>query len=406
MASSSKSGAPGGLEALSDAIQSGAGLPAITRAAAEALDASIALIDRSSAVLAVAAGSSAEEEKLLSSGAGVESIELRVADAIVGELRWRERGGAGGAPAALRMVTTLLGLEVERARAPEWASDEAAHDFIRVVLRRELTDAADITARAEELGTDLSAGAGVIMARAAPHAAQPGDWRARVLMLNLRAVRSGSSGALASAVDGEGQEVATLLPVADDEGIRRAAASIEEELRGALAGFSLTVGYSRHVATPDQLYRAGKEALLAANVAEVEERSPLAFEETGAYRLLLPALSEDPGELQRFYEETVQPLAAYDDQYETELVATVEAYLDNNGNVTPTAETLFTHRHTIRYRLERVRELSGHDLSSTDGREKMGLGLKAMRVLGIQTPGGPALEPGSKGGRAGSAGRG
>ena len=74
---------------------------------------------------------------------------------------------------------------------------------------------ADIAARAEELGTDLSEGAGVIMARAAPHAAQPGDWRARVLMLNLRAVRSGSSGALASAVDGEGQEVATLLPAAD-----------------------------------------------------------------------------------------------------------------------------------------------------------------------------------------------
>ncbi len=82
-------------------------------------------------------------------------------------------------------------------------------------------------------------------------------------------------------------------------------------------------------------------------------------------------------------------------------MATIEAYLDNNGNVTPTAETLFTHRHTVRYRLERVRELCGHDLSSTEGREKIGLGLKAMRVLGIHAPGGPALEPGTKGGRAG-----
>ena len=80
------------------------------------------------------------------------------------------------------------------------------------------------------------------------------------------------------------------------------------------------------------------------------------------------------------------------DRYETELVATIEAYLDNDGNVTPTAETLFTHRHTVRYRLERVRELCGHDLSSTEGREKLGLGLKAMRVLGIPAPGGPAKE--------------
>ena len=78
---------------------------------------------------------------------------------------------------------------------------------------------------------------------------------------------------------------------------------------------------------------------MAANVAEAEGRSPLAFEETGSYRLLLPAMSEDPAELERFYDETVAPLSAYDDQYETELVATVEAYLDNDGNVTPTAET-------------------------------------------------------------------
>ncbi len=89
----------------------------------------------------------------------------------------------------------------------------------------------------------------------------------------------------------------------------------------------------------------------------------LAFEDTGAYRLLLPAMSEDPAELERFYAETIEPLVAYDDQYETELVATVEAYLDNDGNVAATAKQLFTHRHTIRYRLERVRELCGHDVS-------------------------------------------
>ena len=117
-------------------------------------------------------------------------------------------------------------------------------------------------------------------------------------------------------------------------------------------------------------------------------------------------MSEDPGELERFYAETVAPLAAYDEQYETELVATIEAYLENDGNVTPTAEQLFTHRHTIRYRLERVKELCGHDITSTEGREKLGLGLKAMRVLGIAPPRGPALEPGAEAGRAQGLGEG
>ena len=69
------------------------------------------------------------------------------------------------------------------------------------------------------------------------------------------------------------------------------------------------------------------------------------------------------------------------------------------NNVTPTAERLFTHRHTVRYRLERVKELSGHDISSSEGREKLSLGLKAMRVLGIAPPRGPALEPGAEAGR-------
>ena len=138
---------------------------------------------------------------------------------------------------------------------------------------------------------------------------------------------------------------------------------------------------------------------LAVNVGEAEGRALLAFEDTGAYRLLLPAISEDPRELERFYAETVAPLSAYDDQYETELVATVEAYLDNDGNVAATAKQLFTHRHTIRYRLERVKELCGHDVSATEGREKLGLGLKAMRVLGIASPRGPALEPGAEAGK-------
>ena len=102
----------------------------------------------------------------------------------------------------------------------------------------------------------------------------------------------------------------------------------------------------------------------------------MAFDDTGAYRLLLSAMSEDPAELQRFYAETIEPLVAYDEQYETDLVVTVEAFLDADGNVAGTAQRLFTHRHTIRYRLERVRELSGLDVGSTDGREKLSLGLE------------------------------
>jgi DNA-binding PucR family transcriptional regulator len=186
---------------------------------------------------------------------------------------------------------------------------------------------------------------------------------------------------------------------AREAALARAAVSLARELDAALAGFSVTVARSRWTADPVDLYRAGKEAELAANVAVAEGIGLLAFEDTGSYRLLLPAMSEDAGELERFYAETIAPLAVYDEQYETELLATVEAYLENDGNVTPTAQQLFTHRHTVRYRLDRVKELSGHDITSTEGREKLGLGLKAMRVLGIARPRGPAAEPGTEAGR-------
>jgi hypothetical protein len=386
------------LDALSGAIESGAGLPAVARAAAKALGASVALIDRSSAVLAVAASSAAEERKLLSEAEGVASMELRVADAAVGELRFRARGEAPP-PAMTRMVSTLLALEVERSRAPEWASDEAAGAFVRAVLGREVTDRGDIIARAGELGADVASGAGVVVARAIPRAAQSGDWRARVLTVALRALRSVGAGSLATLGEGEQAEVAAIVPSQDDAQLARAAQGMARGLAAALPGFAVIVARSRRIEDPVDLYRAGKEALLAANVAEAEGHSLLAFEDTGAYRLLLPAMSDDPGELERFYEETLARLAAYDEQYETELVATVEAYLENDGNVAQTAARLFTHRHTVRYRLERVRELSGHDISSSEGREKLSLGLKAMRVLGIAASRGPATEPGTEAGQ-------
>ena len=125
----------------------------------------------------------------------------------------------------------------------------------------------------------------------------------------------------------------------------------------------------------------------------------LSFEDTGAYRLLLPAMSDDPAELERFYLDTIAPLVAYDEQYGTELVGTLEAFLANDGSMAATYKQLFTHRHTIRYRLERIRELTGLDVNSTDGRERLGLGLKAMRVLGVRAPSAPVFEPGAERGR-------
>lgn len=399
--SNGREGPSGGLEALAaitDAVESGAGLPAVVRAAAGALNASLALIDRSSAVLAAAARSEADERSLMGDAPDVETLELKVADRTVGRLRMRARSEPP--PALLRLVTTLVASEVERLRAPERASEEEARSFLRAVLAREVPDTGELVARGRALGTDLAEGGSVVVVRAHPHAPIGGDWRARLLLVAERTARATASGTIAAPAEGRGEEIVLLVPDGDRDAGRRVAELVLRELEASLPGFHFAVGRSRAAGDPADLHRAGDEALLAANVAEGEAgRSPLAYEETGTYRILLPYLSEDPRELERFYAETIEPLSAYDDQYQTDLVGTLATFLECDANVGATAARLITHRHTVRYRLERVRELSGHDVGSSDGREKLSLGLKAMRVLGMAAPRGPASERGTGAGR-------
>jgi sugar diacid utilization regulator len=389
------------LDAVSGAVAMGEGLPEVVRAAARALDASLVLADRTGAVLAVAARSSADERTLMIDGReDVDVVDLRVAGQVVGTLRMRARGTV--APVLLRLVATLVASEVERVRAPHRASQEATTAFLHAVLAGELNDRANVVARAADIGMNLEDGATVIVARA--HALAPVEegWRPRVLAAAERGARAAAPGAAAALTDRETTraEVVIVVPGVNDDHSRRTAEAVLRELQAGLPGHTFAVGRSRPAVDPLELPRAGNEALLAANVAVSEPEVPvLAFEETGAYRLLLSAMSEDPAELQRFYAETVEPLVAYDEQYETDLVQTVEAFLDNDGNVAGTAQKLFTHRHTIRYRLERVRELSGLDVGSTDGREKLSLGLKAMRVLGVTAPAGRVSEARGAGGR-------
>ncbi len=388
------------LEAITEAVESGAGLPEVVRAAARALDASLAVTDATGATLAVAARSPAEERTLLSQGDGVESGPLRVADSVVGTLHIRAKSDPS-APMR-RLLLTMIASEVERVRAPERVSETATAEFLRSVLAKGL-GAEEISARAGELSLSIEDGASMIVARAHPQTPTDEGWRGRVRAVAERGARAVASHSIAALSEREGMagaEVLVLVPGAEDTAAERAAEAVLREMQATLPGYTFALGRSRVTHEPAELPRAASEALLAANVAQgSREDAALAFEQTGAYRLLLSTMSDNPSELQRFYEETVEPLVSYDEQYETDLVLTLETFLEADGNVAGTAQRLFTHRHTVYYRLERVRELCGLDVSSSDGREKLSLGLKAMRVLGIASAGGPASEAGAEGGR-------
>ena len=84
--------------------------------------------------------------------------------------------------------------------------------------------------------------------------------------------------------------------------------------------------------------------------------------------------------------DTIAPLVRYDEQYGSDLVATLEAWFEHDCSTVATAGAIFVHRHTVAYRLERVKELSGLDPLKSEDRERLGLGLKAGRVIGPRTP--------------------
>ena len=390
------------LEAVAAAIESGAGLPEVVRAAGRGLDASLALLDTGGSPLAVDADSPAVERSLLTGGAGIVGLELRLGGQPVGRLCLRPRAGLP-APALVTLVRTLLASEVERVRAPERASEQAVSDFLHALLERRYASREEALVAGAQLGLNLESGGSLVVAHVQPLVPSDGDWRRRVLSVAERGARAAVASAVAALAKrphARPGEVVVLVPHEDETSGRRVADSVLRELRANLHGYSFVVGCSRVAGDPLELPRAGKEALLAANVAMADEASTvLAFEDMGTYTILLTSMSEGPEELQRFYADTVEPICAYDEQYEYGLVQTLETFLDCDGNVAQTAERLYAHRHTIRYRLKRVRELSGIDILSSDGREKLSLGLKAMRVLGIAAPGGPASEPGAEAGR-------
>ena len=112
------------------------------------------------------------------------------------------------------------------------------------------------------------------------------------------------------------------------------------------------------------------------------------------YRLLFRVLASRPEEVASFYEDTIAPLVRYDEQYRGDLLPTLEAYLANDCNMNSTARAIYAHRHTVAYRLERVKELTGLDPAASEDRERLGLGLKALRIVRRSRPGLSCTIPG------------
>jgi sugar diacid utilization regulator len=162
------------------------------------------------------------------------------------------------------------------------------------------------------------------------------------------------------------------------------ASLVQRYVKGLLPDLTISVGIGRFKGDPALLSDAYMEAEVALEIGHrISGPSSIStFEQTGTYKLLFRVLQEEPEELESFYAETLSPVVSYDSRYGTELVQTLVTFLGNDASTAKTAAELFAHRHTIRYRLERVRELTHLDVDKSEDRERLTLGIKAMQLLG------------------------
>jgi len=325
---------------------------------------------------------------------------------------WVEGPLAIAETAVLREMAEACALEIGRQEVRTQTEAALRGDIIRELMAGEAVSRDSLVRRARHLGADLAAGAVAMLGKLEdPH--DPGrmitDERlARRFLQQTRAVLDMHWPR--ALVDWDDGRLLVLLPgpreqdEAQREEVERRAHTLSGRLIAAtketVPGLALTLAISRFTPEPERLGAALEEAGLALSIGERLGRmgDVVTFEETGTYKLLFQIFADRPEELSGFYDQTLGPLVRYDEQYQTELVTTLATYLEFDCNLAATASTLFTHRHTVRYRLDRIAELCGLDIGRTDDREKLSLGLKAMRLLGRKVPT-PIAKEGGGGGR-------
>src|SRR5436305_6010922 len=272
--------------------------------------------------------------------------------------------GDGGADAGEYLHVAALAALTELAvvEAREDAERALRGSFLEELLSTSEMAPEAIERRARLLGCDLSAGAVGLCA-------DPGE---RSPGLALATIGSEVAGSIAQSV---GSKVYAILP-----GTPERAADVAGRV-----GKHAAVGISSHYRNAGDLGRALEEAEL---VLEVQARGGANGADIGdgTYRLLFRVMASHPEEIRGFYEDTVAPIVRYDREYTSELVRTLETYLAQNCNMNATAAAIFAHRHTIAYRLERIRDLTGFDPMKTEDRERLGLGLKAFRIIEPSLP--------------------
>ncbi|MFF2361187.1 PucR family transcriptional regulator [Streptomyces sp. NPDC058122] len=169
-----------------------------------------------------------------------------------------------------------------------------------------------------------------------------------------------------------------VVLVADD---RPHARALYEALARETGTRSGTIGVSAPCDSLGDIPHHYEEARRAMDVRRHsrERYGTTFFDELGLYRILGPG--NDYRELETFVQEWLGQLIDYDSRHHTAMVETLSRYFDCGGNYDETADSLAIHRSTLRYRLQRIREISGNDLANVEDRLNLQVATRVWKIV-------------------------
>jgi sugar diacid utilization regulator len=270
---------------------------------------------------------------------------------------------------AVEHATTVLTMEI--ARLHHLAQDEVR---MRTNLVLDLTgdagaDRPTLLNRAQALGYDVVRPHRVVVAEAHGH----GDDKTDVFFHAVgRAARSIGVGSL-------------LAPRLHDV-IVLADAEVPWDLLWArvvteMHGGRCRIGVGGRVRELDGFPQSCQEAELALRVQKTAggPEGITLFDDLGIYKIL--ATAGDTSAMERFVTEWLGALIDYDAEHGTPLVLTLSEYLDCGGGYDASAKALSVHRSTLKYRLQRIRKVSGYDLGLPQVQFNLQVATHAWRTL-------------------------
>jgi sugar diacid utilization regulator len=246
---------------------------------------------------------------------------------------------------------------------------------IELRLRRELvddlasgTDNDSAYARAEALGHDLRGAHYVVLVHSAGRADDAIAEAARraASALSLQYIQGRHGGTVVLITDRRPDPVA-----------------FHHAIRERVDATPITIGISGRCEQPSDFTRSFADAHRAVHI-RLRSRIPdgaTAFDELGFYRLVDAAHAD--GQVDGFMREWLGALLDYDDTRNSDLVYTLAQYLECGGNYDDSAAALHIHRSTLRYRLGRIRELTGFDLRDVNIRFNLQAATRAWQFLSV-----------------------